>query len=451
VPALYRLFFGKGDAQLSVSEGKNFNPSTVTVGALSVLLIFASASPKAQAESISFAEILKRAELASEVQIADQALKQVQAQAQVQLRQAFIPKVTAGIETIERANALRANTAFGPVESEEKRRVDAKLEITQPLFDASSMLSGRDAEKEKINNAELKKQLEATANRLRYGELAVALLKAERESQHLLSLERNLSQRNQDVQSLVNRGRATINDQTKVEVQLQRVKNQRALILAELERLRSYLQQSLNLNANFSIAVHSPAIAKVSQIKEVHESAELAVVDSSVRALSFEAKKVDALKWPSLSLYGRSLFSEGRKLVDSNWNEYGLRLGWEIPLDGIRNKQSQQLNLGKLQAEQQREILFKDQKAMQERLVMRLKENSQWASELKKLKIKTAKARKSEESKYQQGRGTLQAVLDADLLDLEIQRDADVIQLTQIEDCMKLESITHQEVTGCAR
>jgi|GEM_PF-5807385 len=444
VPVLYRIFFGlkKGEQAGAVPSAAAVVPVLIFLG----LWIGPSLDEVQAGQEFSFSEILKKVENTSEEAIAVLEVEKAKEQNQSSFGRAFLPQLRLGGEYLQRGSALKNRSPFGDLEVEEKSRLDGKIEISQKIFDGGAMLAGRKAAQLNEKAVQFESESNRSEVRKQFVEMLVRLQQSERDLQFLVEVKKNLKGRGKDLESLIQRGRGSRTDRAKLEVLIEKTQSQQGQLQIRVESLRGFLAKALNLPSDFRI--RSAEARKGGPRNEEKNSSSAMEKSLTLKAESL-AEQADRFRWagwPSAEVFGRVVKSTGRKLTEENWPEVGARIQWEIPLDGVRSSEAREVLLAKQQLQSRLDILKRQNEVEKIALTSQLQEKLRSLKELERLKEKTRLARSFEEERYFSGRGSLQELIEADQLQIEVLRDHDILQIAMIVDCVRLQILAGQEV-----
>jgi multidrug efflux pump subunit AcrB/outer membrane protein TolC len=442
VPGLYRLFFG---------SRQNY----AVAGLLILVIAGALPSNPALAESdrtkgpiqYSVSDIITLAARSSSYKAAQARIDVAQSALNSSNIRAYLPSVTVGGEWYTRQRDLEAKSPFGTTVVEDKTRAAAQVEIRQSLFQpalmqhatAASTLA-RDAEA--FAAEETLRQL-----KVRYGQMAIGLLKLGEEQefhQRTIVLMRN---RAQFLSLLIARGRGSRSDLVKIELATERAKNGLRIVENQMTRIKSALAVELQLEGDLIIkeplrdndptemlhALESAVSPEVStSIRSASEQ------ELSLRALELDERRsqIRSATLPSLDVFGRLIHASGRQLDRETWPEVGVGLRWEIPVNGLRRSEAEEVLAKRKAVNHAREALVKLLASERASLASILKNTQQRVTALADLRSKTDQARKWEEEEYKAGRTTLQSLIEADTAHLETGLQSEIAILEMLEACL---------------
>lgn len=439
VPALYRIFFKieLGDVPKKI------------VPFVLISLLLPGIEVKAE-DSISLEKVIQRVGQTSKVQSLQKGLEAEMASEKSSWRQAWMPKAFIAAESFQRRQDLMTNSSFGPLKAEDKNRLDVKTEIEQKIFNKSLMGSGRDAALMKLESAELGTESSKVETQIEFVMMVLQLSETEIQKNFLLKQKQNLSQRMKDMQGLVTRGRVSNADLLRVKVLKERVEQQLEKLMIDQNQLRAFLQEEkvILLNEKLKVPELKTLNNQQKDLKNTKSLLQKSLISKS-KALTEEAEQISDLNWPQISVFARNLQSEGRNLVEQNFNEVGLRLYWEIPLDGLRSKQAKTVLKKREELDFQRAQIENSEKTMLSKQIDRFQNLTGWRSTMQDLYQESRLTRKSEESQYYQGRIGLSDLIEADNLNLELERDLQLVHLEMLGVCLQVKKLQGNQLKEC--
>lgn len=441
VPALYRIFFGL-----------NFKKTAKVLGSFVILFLLVQV-PKVQAqESATLETILQRSKQTNEAQSLEQNLEAEVLSEKVSWREAWMPRAFLSAEAYGRSQDLATNTGFGQLKFESKDRFDLSAEVEQKIFHMGSMVSGRRAAVKNLEAQQLSTKAQKVETQFKFVQLVLQLSELEIQNKFLESQNQNLSQRLQDMKGLLQRGRVSKADLLRVQVLKERVQQQVSRLKIDLKQLRSYLHEEkvLLLDENFLLPTNISLSKKTEEI-ETKSSLQQKSLSLRSEALFQESEKISHVSWPQVSVFARHLQSDGRNLVNRSFDEVGLRMYWEIPLDGIRSKQSKVILRKRDQLDFQKAQLQKFEQTALEQKRDQLESLKKWKAQMKDLSQQSRSTQKSEESKFYDGRISLSDLIEADNLSLELERDLRLVDLEILTNCLHIQKIQGLELKDCEK
>ncbi|MFN7728078.1 MAG: efflux RND transporter permease subunit [Bdellovibrio sp.] len=440
VPVLCRIFFGD-----------RIKKTAKAVIPLVVMLSLFIQTPKAEAQSgVPLTTVLQRIGLAIETKGHEQALESEKIAESISWRKAWMPSAFIAGEAFQRRQDLMTNSSFGPMKAESKDRLDIKAEIEQKIFNKSLMGSGRQAALKNLEAEEFNTHALKVETQMKLVMMVLQVNEADVQEGFLTLQKKNLDQRLRDMTALVARGRVSKADLLRLQVLIERTDQQLEELKINQTQLRSYLEREQILFAHESFRLpknldsksrgDEPALAKSWQQKSLIAKSE---------ALIQESEKISDASWPQASVFARNIQSDGRNLVEPNFSEVGVRLYWEIPLDGLRSKQSTAVLRKRDELESKRLQLERFETTALKQQADRLNNLSQWKKKMRGLALQSLKTKKSEEAKYGEGRTSLSDLIQADNLSLELERDLQLVDLELLRTCLQIEKLKGQNLKKC--
>ena len=438
VPGLYRIFFKQ-----------QFNLPSVPKSVLTLLILIPIGSlfipTSATAKSLSLQNILDMTAQSNEQSVNSLRKKQYELADQKSFREAYAPEVTLGAELFQRDRDLKTETPFGSFPAENKNRVQSQIQIRQPLIDFSKMGAARSASQLDLKASEKLHAYETEALKLSFAAKSIEILVLQSELKLLNQSIENTKSRRSDIIRLINKGRVSQSDLLKTDILIEKLNHQSNNLLHDLKVLTLDLQKALNLN-------EVPKIQSLAQIQKMPQF-QLNQDTGNIENLKLNAEstqsRIQQIKYsglPVVEAFARGIHVEGRNLTDRQWMEVGVGLKWELFAGGVRQTQRRELNLKKEILNKQTEIQRRNQQTSFEQSQNLLKENFRWIDQLKKLKQNAQTNKAVETNRYFEGRGSLNDLVEADNLSLELDRDFEVTGLKLWLNCLQLQLLTGQEV-----
>jgi multidrug efflux pump subunit AcrB len=358
----------------------------------------------------------------------------------------WTPSLLFGGEGYQRQHDLEVESARGSAKVEDKSRIDAKIELRQPLYKPTTTYSALEAVKSAYKATDLSSKQLLRESNLKYGTIALALIKLEEREEFFLSILDLLSKRERFITRLINRGRGSRSDLVRID--LAREKSQQGLRDLEQERTRlsSLLIFDLNLSKKFSIKTPETLGDVQGMIQQLLSSdlsgdqsnvLQLLALDARSQELQSRHDQVLNARLPSIEAFGRVLHAEGKDLNRKTWPELGIALQWEVPITSLRREEAREI------LERRQEVLSLRQSAASALAVERatlaktLANTLVRSTNLEKLIKKTADMRDWEKSEYEAGRINLQTLIEADQTHLETRLDLALLKWETLEYCLK--------------
>jgi hypothetical protein len=166
------------------------------------------------------------------------------------------------------------------------------------------------------------------------------------------------------------------------------------------------------------------------------------------QSLKYSAKQINSADWPVFEAYYKATTVEGNTLTSKQWDEVGLSLKWEVFGGGVRQAQSKELLVESQQLVKRATILERDLSVKFNEVSEETLRNYNWMKQIDILSEKARQNKKIEESRYYEGRGNLNDLVEADNLHLELSRDQDIINLQTILSCMQLKLWSGNKITA---
>lgn len=442
VPALYRLFFRKA-----------------VVGVCGVVMMFAATSPEfAAAQStgplpfrgqieLTVDEILEKIYLSEDSKLNDVDRTEAESADKTTWRQAFAPRISIGGNLFRRDRELQISSPFGDLAQERRFRADAQLEVRQSLFDLGKMSAARTAAEQSLAATTALRDYNRQALRLKFGSQTLGILMKQRELRFLDDSIANLRARQKDVKRLIEKGRQSRSDSLKLEIAIDRTGHLQEALRVEIASTKADLQAALKIDGELMI-LQPEAPRDVSKLKFDSATGDFLNLKFQTEVLNARQKEVRAIGLPSVDGYARVVATEGRTLTDRQWGEVGIELKWELWGGGVRSSQTEQIEARKLALSIQDSALRRTKSAAFRETQQQAIERLRWTSKMVNLETKAAANRKEEETRYFEGRGSLNDLIEADSLALEISRERDVTALQLLIDCMQLQLWAGDDVSS---
>ncbi|MFN7824105.1 MAG: efflux RND transporter permease subunit [Pseudobdellovibrionaceae bacterium] len=440
VPALYRIFFG-----MRISP----KASLPIVGILAVGLLFPWSGKVEASEILSFQKILSRVAATSESRSHQEELLAEKASESAQWRETWLPKAQLGLEAYQRSDDLFSNSAFGPSKAEDKNRMDRRIEIEQRLFNKSLMLHGRSGAQKNLEAAVWNQKAHESATQLKFLGMVLGVQEIQIQKTFLKSQITNLEQRMKDIGGLVERGRVSRADLLRLKVLKERAEQQWQQLTISEEQMKAYLATEKVVFSGEQLPRLKSVDSLLSETSPPQGSDQQKSLRLKAQALSEESAKVASVSWPQVSAFARDLQVDGRSLQDHTFSEVGLRLYWEIPLDGLRSRQAESIAFQKNRVEAQALQLEKYETTLAQEKEAQLNNLKVWKKEMQALLDQAGRSKKSEETKFYDGRIGLSDLIEADNLNLELTRDLSLVEIEATKHCLELQRLNGQALAAC--
>ncbi|MFN7903976.1 MAG: efflux RND transporter permease subunit, partial [Pseudobdellovibrionaceae bacterium] len=423
VPGLYRLFF-KG---------------TVVMCSLLFLGTMFSAPQYALAKTgFTLNQILEKVSDSDDVKLISDVQSEAESANQTAWRDAFAPRLTAGGNWLNRDRELQTSSPFGNLVQEKQNRMDAMLELRQPLFDSGKMFASKSAAEQNLEAAVQQRKYNQQALKLKYGSQAMEILIRNRELQFLNESMENLRSRQKDIKRLIDKGRQSRSDLLKLEIALERIIHAQKALIIEIKSKIDDLKSALKIETEF-VLLPPKQIRAVSSLNLNSATGDFENLRAQGRSLDFRKQQIKSASLPVIDGYARIVGSEGRSLTDRQWSEAGIELRWELWGGGIRSSQAAQIEAQKSALQTQENLLLRQKATIFSETQFKAQEKMRWMNQLVLLIKKSVASRKDEEKRYFEGRGSLNDLIETDTLGLELQRDKDITGFSLVMDCMQLQ------------
>lgn len=431
VPALYRIFFKK----------------VVIIGFALFIIPFVGPKYFAQAQTVyTIDELFLKIPSSIDQKLIEVDLKDAEFADSATWREAFAPRISAGGSLMQRDRELKSATPFGELLQEKYTRGDVQLELRQPLFDSGKMISARKFAEKNIQAASAQKNYNLQNMKLKFGALALEILILEREQKFLSDSIKNIRERQKDAKRLIEKGRQSRSDLLKLDIALQRLLHGQETLKIDIITKKSDLSKSLQLNGEFKI-MPPPAVTAVSSLQLNNQTGDFLSFTAQKEAIDAKKSEVNSSGLPVIDGFARIVGTEGRTLSDRQWSEAGIELRWEIWGGGIRAAQANQIAVQKSAVSLQEDLLYRQKSVNFSETQLRATEKLRWIKNLDLLAQNSLSNKKAEETRYFEGRGSLNDLIEADNLSLELQRDREVLAYSLQSDCMQLQLWAGKNIT----
>jgi len=443
VPCLHRLFF-RSQAQSQPQQRTVTAP--VLVGAfLTALGLSLSPTDPALAETLSLQQLGQYIEKTHQAQTLTQREQSAQAQLSAQRRDALAPTISLGGEAFQRSQELAVATPFGNLRQEEQDRIEAQVQIRQPLFSAAKMVYQTTAKSKDVAAVISQNQFDLQLLRYRFIGQAIETLILKEELKFTDASMKNLNSRRSDIIKLVNRGRLSQSDLLKIDINLEKLQYQQRTLEDRLKTLNADLARQLNITLAFQLTP-PPKVQHIGRFQFNTSLSEIDALELRTQALEAQLSTIKASTAPNFNLFARGILTEGRNLVNEQWTEVGVQVSWDLFSGGVRSAERRQLAAEKAQTQHQLAVRRHDRLTEFNDSQSQAQSDLQWLKDLDGLSKKSRTNRRIEEQRYFEGRGNLSDLVEADSLSLEIERDIEVINLRLLMHCMKLRLLSGQTV-----
>lgn len=309
------------------------------------------------------------------------------------------------------------------------------------------MIAARTATEKSLEASGFDRDYDRQSLRTKFGAQAMEILIRQRERLFVNDSIDNLRARRKDVERLIEKGRQSRSDLLKLDVAIERLSQSRDTLDIEIKAKSSDLRSALKIESDFVISPPNQA-TNVSGLVFNAETGDLRSLQAQTEALEARKDEIKAIGLPSVDGFARVVGTDGRNLTDRQWAEVGIELRWEIWGGGVRASQ-----VGQIEAQRSafmaREALRRRQKlTMFHETRDKAEEKFRRIQRLRQLTRKADANKTDEEKRYFEGRGSLNDLIEADTLNLELQKDRDVVGFNLIIDCMHLQLWAGHQVSS---
>jgi outer membrane protein TolC len=446
VPALYRAMYA------SQSVGMNLGLLLV-IGATFGLSTNSRAEAVNAASAVSIEFLMEQVENSPEDQASRAAVSAKDSLERAAQYGAFLPRVTAGGEVSRRDRDLTTQSPLGPITAEEKNRFQGQIEIQQPIFDKAEMFDLRQTARLQKEAAEQKRRHERAEIQYAVGARAIEILILERQARFMEDSINLLQSRRRDIVRLVAKGRLSSTDLLKIDLSITTLDQKKNDLRSQIENFKVELAQRLGRAEIASIRIPAAPLEKnlseVASLDSRVSDAEALALDG--QALRHQARAVGASHLPTLDAFARWTRVDGTRVLEKNWGEVGIGLKWEIFGAGRRGPQAQALGAQAVALDAQALALRRTRALEESEATRRIQDRLTWRSRMESLRPQAQSIREAEAKRYFEGRGSLNDLVDADSVFLEISRDIELSELEASLACLRLTSLKTQKVnTSCA-
>ncbi len=431
VPALYRLVF----------RDKN---KLVPTGGLSLmlalLLIHLTHPAQASEKTWTIQEVIDRVHQTPESRASALAPRSAQELKKATDHSAFLPRLTMGGEFFQRNRDLTLTTPFGPLLTEESTRYQAQIELRQPLFNKMKMWNERDAQDKHLqseiaHDTQNQRDLEFAA-----AAQSIEILILERQSRFMTDSVELLTTRRRDVARAIEKGRLGRSDLVKLDLAMERLKQQQEEVGTRIRNLKSELAERLGMDG--LISLQSPPGVSPNGIRDLEKIESPALkakaLEAEAESIAAQARGTQTSFIPSVDGFARALSVEGRRLNEKLWGEVGLSMSWEIFGGGARGPQGRALALKEESLRLQSLGLRRTQKLEEAEALRNLRDRMSWKARVESLYPQAKLVAENEARRYFEGRGNLNDLVEADSVELELERDKDLSALEASMACYRV-------------
>lgn len=433
VPALYQLFI---KSRRSTAGVKNMN--TLMTSFLIFLAASFSFKNEVQAEPriYSLEQVMDLSNKTDEYEIQKLNVDKSKIQNDQDFRDVYVPKVYLGGQAYKRDKDLKIATPFGDTLQEEKDGFAASVELRQTLFDYSKMFHRADARNRSASAEQLKLGYVQDLERLKSAEAAIEILTLKREKSFIEDSIQNLVSRSKDMRRLILKGRLSKSDLLKVEVAIEKLKQQNLSLDIKISAKKSHLQKNLGLE-DFDL-LQPEKISRLNLPTRSESTGDIDYLKEQSQSLQKTAQQIRYAGGPVVEAYYKATTVDGNLLTTKQWDEAGLSLKWEVFGGGVRQAQSNEVRIESQQLEKRAAELERNLQVQFAELQQEALRSYQWIKQIDVLSEKALQNKKIEEIRYYEGRGNLNDLVEADNLHLELKRDQDIISFQTLLNCMRL-------------
>jgi outer membrane protein TolC len=249
-----------------------------------------------------------------------------------------------------------------------------------------------------------------------------------------------LRTRRRDVTRAIEKGLLGRSDLVKIDLAMERLKQQQEEVGTRLRNLKSELAERLGLEG--LIRLQSPPAVSPDGIRDLEkiESPALKAKALEAEAESFaaQARGAQTSFLPVVDGFARALSVDGRRLNEKLWGEVGLSMSWEIFGGGVRGPQGRALALKEESLRLQSMGLRRTQKLEEAEALRALRDRLSWKARVESLYPQARLVAENEAKRYFEGRGNLNDLVEADSVELELERDKDLSALEASMACYRV-------------
>ncbi len=433
VPGLYRVFFRTSATEIAARAPMLLTFVISVVGAL-------SPSHQAYAEEpirLTIAQVGDRADSSDEQAIVNLEVEEAEVANRLNWRATYLPRLIAGADFYRRDRELRTPTPFGLLPFESQGRLDAQIELRQPIFNAEQMLAGRGQSATAARAARRIGEHQSQELRFRWMTRALETLILERELKFLLETIENLRGRRRDMETLIRKGRTSRTDLIRIDLSIERFEHEAAQAKNAREVALQQLASELGIDGSLELI---PPVGTVRPVtRDIQPTAQIDSLRLRVVELDESIRRLRLSAFPTVDTFARVVQTNGRNLVETRWLEAGLGLRWEIYAGGTRSAEERQLATRRATLERRIEILQRDHQneILKQRLF--IEESLRRQERLDKLQSRARENRAAESQRYREGRSSVNDLVEADSAEIETRKDLDLVNLKLRIACMQIE------------
>lgn len=410
VPALCHFMLGKRDEHLTAT------PALTAIIAL--VVVAGMASPQAQATNLTLIEAVTRVDTQPALQGALQREKAAASAQVLAKRQGYLPllEVTGQVSRVNNASSF--STPAGTFDITDRNQASWQVSLQQPLLDLAQQryrtaAAAASVDAEQWRTLRLRQELQMAVVESWLGVLSVNA-----QLNTLGELKTSLGAQLKKLQALVRGGRALKADQLEVQLALDRVAQQQAVLSGRRDVGKAQLSRLVGLPIYALIDTDLPPnpsqLANASLQHAKTGRADFVALVAAERESRLQQQAVNAERWPTLGAALTFQQSDGNPFLPDDEARIGLQMRWQPFASGTREPRkailaAQQLGL----AAQQDDLLrtIEVQLAEARAGFTTAKANATLSASAIRSARQTLKTRKA---RFDAGRATVDDVLDAE-------------------------------------
>jgi outer membrane protein TolC len=249
-----------------------------------------------------------------------------------------------------------------------------------------------------------------------------------------------LRSRHRDVVRGIEKGRLSRSDLVKIDLAAERILQHQEESVRRLQNLKSELAERLGLQRLDAVTPPPlPDPAALDRIQKREGSALKArALDAEADSYAAQARGARTSFIPVFEGFARVVTVDGRRLNETAWGEAGLSLSWEILGGGVRGPQARALMFKEEALRLQSQGLRRSLKLEEAEALRALRDRLSWRARVESLHPRARLVRENEARRYFEGRGNLNDLVEADSVELELERDKDLSALEASLACFRL-------------
>jgi len=402
--------------------------------------------PTESAQAQSLNELMSLSRVTNEHIIQDLAVQKSEEKKSAAARDNYVPKIYLEGELYKRNRDLKSATPFGEALQEEKDGYRAGVELRQTIFDYGKIWNRSEARKIDLLSEQSRARYLQKAEQLKIAGLAIQILLLQREKKYIHDFILNLQNRARDIKRLIAKGRLSPSDLLNIEISVEKLSQQELSLENKIQSRELNLKELLQLN---QLSLSAPL--RITSLKLPSVNALTGDIESfslQGQSLLASSKQIENATLPVLEAYYRATTTDGNTLTTKQWDELGIAVRWELFSGGVRQSEARALKLESQMLQKKAADLNRELTHQFTELKEETTRNFSWMRQVDTLAEKALRNKKIEETRYFEGRGNLNDLVQADNLHLELRRDQDIINLNTLLGCMQLKLWAGQKITA---